>query len=245
MKALFRAVLLTLLFCALLPHRTSGCDCGDPGPPCKAFGNTPVVFAGRVAAITTISLKAPSGDSYEDRLVFLEVERSYRGSVGKTAEVVTGAGGTDCGYDFRQGEDYLVYAYPHPQSGKLYTGICQRTRPISEAGDDLDYLSKKDDPSHGAGIEGTIEQLRRDSRYETRVVGFMAEINVVIEGKSGRWTTVSQKDGRFRLWGLQPGRYRITAALPKGFLPSTETVRLQPNSCATIRFLATPPPTSK
>jgi hypothetical protein len=245
MKALSRGWLLTLLFCALLPHRASACDCGDPGPPCKAFANIPVVFAGRVVKIATISLKAPSGDPYEDRLIFLEVERSYRGSVGKTAEVVTGSDSSECGYDFRQGERYLVYAYPHPQSGKLYTGICQRTRPISEAGADLDYLSKKDDPSHGAGIEGTIEQLTRDSRYETRVVGFMAGISVLIQGKSGRWTTVSQKDGRFRLWGLQPGRYRITPALPKGFLPSAETVTLEPYSCATIRFLATPPPRTK
>ena len=245
MKALFRVGLLTLLLCALIPHRTSACDCGDPGPPCKAFGNTPVVFAGRVVKIATISLKAPSGDPYEDRLIFFEVERSYRGSVGKTAEVVTGSGGTDCGYDFRRGEHYLVYAYPHPQSGKFYTGICQRTRPISEAGDDLDYLSKKDDPSHGAGIEGTIEELTRDSRYETRVVGFMEGISVLVRGKSGHWTTASQKDGRFRLWGLQPGRYRITAALPKGFLLSTQTVTLEPNSCATIRFLATPPPKLK
>ncbi|MGC1903718.1 MAG: hypothetical protein WA715_07865 [Candidatus Acidiferrum sp.] len=245
MKSLFRAGLLTLLFCGLLPNRTFACDCADPGPPCKAFANTPVVFAGRVVKIATISLKAPSGDFYEDRLIFLEVERSYRGSVGGTAEVVTGSVSTECGYDFRQGEHDLVYAYPHPQSGKLYTGICQRTRPISEAGDDLDYLSKKDDPSHGAGIEGTIEELTRDSRYETRVVGFMAGISLLVQGKSGRWTTVSEKNGRFRLWGLPPGRYRITPGLPKGFLPSTETVTLQPHSCATIRFLATPPPRTK
>jgi hypothetical protein len=236
---------LTLLFCALLAHGAYACDCGDPGPPCKAFANTPVVFAGRVVKIAMISVKAPSGDFYEDRLIFFDVERSYRGSVGATAEVVTGSGGSDCGYDFHQGQHYLVYANPHPESGKLYTGICQRTRPISEAGDDFDSLSKKDDPSHGAGIEGTIEQLTRDSRYETRVIGFMAGISLLAQGKSGRWTTVSEKDGRFRLWGLQPGRYRITPVLPKGFLPSTETVTLQPYSCASIRFLATAPPRTK
>ena len=157
MKAPFRAGLRTLLYCALLPLRISACDCGDPGPPCKAFANTPVVFAGRVVKIATISLKAPSGDLYQDRLILLEVERSYRGSVGKTTEVVTGSGGTDCGYDFREGEHYLVYAYPHPESGKLYTGICQRTRPISEAGDDLDYLSKKDEFRTGRGLK---EQLK-------------------------------------------------------------------------------------
>jgi hypothetical protein len=245
MKSLFRAGLLTLLFCALLPHRASACDCAHPGPPCKAFAKTPVVFAGRVVKIATIRLKATSGDFYEDRLILLEVERSYRGSVGATAEVVTGSGGSDCGHDFRQGEHYLVYAYPHPQSGKLLTGICQRTRPISKAGDDLEYLSKKEDLSHGAGIEGTIEQLTRDSRQETRVIGFMAGISLLVQGKSRRWTTVSQKDGRFRLWGLPPGRYRVTPVLPKGFLPSTETVTLEPYSCATIRFLATPPPKRK
>jgi hypothetical protein len=64
----------------------------------------------------------------------------------------------------------------------------------------------------------------------------------MVQGASGRWTTVSQEDGRFRLWGRQPGRYRITAVLPKDFLPSTETVALEPHSCVAIRFLATPPP---
>jgi hypothetical protein len=219
MKALFRAWLLTLVFCALLPHGASACDCADPGPPCKAFANTPAVFAGRVIKIATISVKAPSGDLYEDRLIVLEVERSYRGSVSKNVEVVTGSGGADCGYDFRMGEHYLVYAYPHPQSGKLYTGICQRTRPISDAGDDLDYLSKKDDPSHGAGIEGTIEELKRDSRYETRVVGFMAGISVLVQGKSGHWTTLSQNDGRFRLWGFSQAVIGSLLPCPRVFFP--------------------------
>ena len=219
MKALFCAALLILLYCALLPPRASACDCGDPGPPCKAFANTPTVFAGRVIKIATISLKAQSGDRYEDHLILLEVERSYRGSVGKTGEVVTGSGGSDCGYDFREGEHYLVYAYPHPESGELYTGICQRTRPISEAGDDLDYLSKKDEASHGAGIEGTIEELTRDSRYETRVVGFMAGISVLVQGPSGRWTTLSQKDGRFRLWGFSPAVIGSLLFCPRVFFP--------------------------
>ena len=106
-------------------------------------------------------------------------------------------------------------------------------------------FTREDVLDNGAGIEGRIEELTRDSRYETRVIGFMAGISVLVQGKSGRWTTVSEKDGRFQLWGLQPGHYRITAVLPKGFLPSIETVTLQHHSCAAIRFLATPPPRSK
>jgi hypothetical protein len=236
----FRTYLLVLLAWTLLPLCGEACDCPYAGAPCKAFANTPTVFTGRVTKISTINRQAPSGDDFKDRLVLFEVERSYRGWEAKTAEVVTGWGGGDCGYDFREGVRYLVYAYPHRETGKLYTGICQRTRRLSEAADDLEYLSKKDDPSHGGGIEGTIEEL--DSKNRIEVFGFLQGIPVLISGPSGRQTVVSQKDGRFQLWGLSPGSYRVTPVFPKSFLPDEQTVKLGRNSCAELRFLATPPP---
>jgi hypothetical protein len=224
----------------LLPVCAKPCDCPYAGAPCKAFANTPTVFAGRVVQISTINRKTPFGDDFKDRLVSFEVERSYRGWEAKTAEIVTGWGGGDCGYDFREGVRYLVYAYPHRETGKLYTGICQRTRPLSAASEDLEYLRKKDDRSHGAGIEGIIEEL--DSKNRIQVVGFLGGIPVLVEGPSGRQTITSQMDGRFQLWGLLPGRYRVTPALPKSFLADQQTAKLGRNSCAELRFLATPRP---
>jgi len=236
----FHRWLLALLAWPLLPLCGMACDCPYHGAPCKAFANTPTVFVGRVVKVSTIDRKTASGDEYKDRLVFFDVERSYRGWTAKTAEVVTGWGGGDCGYEFHEGVEYLVYGYPHRETGRLYTGICQRTRLLSEAAEDLDYLSKKNDPSHGAGIEGTIEEL--DSKNRIQVVGFLGGIQVLVEGPSGRQTIVSQKDGRFQLWGLSPGSYRVTPALPKSFLPDEQTVKLERASCAELRFLATPPP---
>jgi hypothetical protein len=236
----FRTWLLALLAWALLPLCAKACRCSYAGALCKVFANTPTVFAGRVVKISTIRLKPTSGDDYEERLVSFDVERSYRGWEGKTAEVVTGMGGGDCGYEFREGVRYLVYAYPHSLTGKLVTGICQRTRPLSEASEDLEYLNKKDDPSHGAGIEGRIDELVSKSR--TQVVGLLEGIQVLVEGPSGRQTIVSQKDGRFQLWGLSPGSYRVTPVLPKSFLPDEQTVKLERDSCAEVRFLATPRP---
>jgi hypothetical protein len=238
MKIQFHRWLLALLAWPLLPLCGMACDCPYYGAPCKAFANTPTVFAGRVVKISTINRKTASGDEYKDRLVFFDVERSYRGWTAKSAEVVTGWGGGDCGYEFQQGVGYLVYAYPHRETGKLYTGICQRTRPLTEASDDLEYLDKKDDPSHGAGIEGTIEEL--DSKTRIQVVGFLEGIPVLVNGPAGRQTIASQKDGRFQLWGLSPGTYRVTPVLPKSFLPDEQTVKLERNSCVEIRFLATP-----
>ena len=136
--------------------------------------------------ISTINRYTSTGDDYKDRLVFFEIERSYRGGEAKTAEVVTGWGGGGCGYDFREGVRYLVYAYAHHETGKLYTGICQRMRPMSEAPEDLECLTKKDDLAHGAGIEGMIEEL--DSKNRIEVVGSVEEIPVLISGPSGRQT---------------------------------------------------------
>jgi hypothetical protein len=236
----FHRWLLALLAWSLLPLCVMACDCPYYGAPCKAFANTPTVFAGRVVKISTIDRKTASGVEYKDRLVFFDVERSYRGWTAKTAEVVTGWGGGDCGYKFQEGVGYLVYAYPHPETGKLYTGICQRTRPLTEAEEDLEYFSKRNDPSHGAGIEGIIEEL--DSKTRSQVVGYLGGVQVLVEGPSGRQTIVSQKDGRFQLWGLSPGSYRVTPVLPKSFLPDRQIVKLERNSCAELRFLATPPP---
>jgi hypothetical protein len=239
MNTLMRSGLLWLAS-GVVAGSAWACDCPDVGPASKAFSNTPTVFRGRVTRISSIELNTSSGEKYSDRLVCFEVQESFRGGAGKSAEVVTGSGGGDCGYSFREGVDYLVYAFPHPRSGKLYTGICQRTRPISEAVEDLEYLEHREDSDRKSGIEGVIEELRRDTRYETRVTGYMPGIRVVIEGKSVRRTVVTDKNGRFEAWGLEPGRYRVSPILPKGFSSWSPVVSVKASSCETVRFLATP-----
>lgn len=242
MRILVRVVVVAAGVLLLMPGMVAACDCASSGPPCKAFGATPNVFSGRVAKISTIQVKMQSGDTYRQLLVLLEIERNFRGQDGKSiAEVVTGDGGGDCGFRFEEGKRYLVYAYPHPATGKLYTGICQRTRLLSEAAEDLEYLARKDDPAHGAGIEGSVEELSRDKHNITEVKGMLAGVPLEIVGNGGHWKAVTGADGKFRLWGLKPGRYRITAMWGKKFVAESQTVKLDAGSCADVRFLATPP----
>src|SRR5215470_11145685 len=178
MKKQFRmSLLLAALVWVRVPLSATACDCGYAGAPCKAFEKAPTVFVGSAVRISPIDLKTASGGDYKDRLVSFEVERTYRGLTSKTAEVLS-EWNSDCGYRFQEGLRYLVYAYPHGSTGKLATSICTRTRPISEATEDLEYLSKKDDPSHGAGIEGSIEEL---DAGRTQAVGFLGGIQVLIE----------------------------------------------------------------
>jgi hypothetical protein len=73
------------------------------------------------------------------RLVQLAVVEAFRAFQLSQVTLVTGYGQVDCGYPFRMGESYVVYAYRSP-TGQLSTGICTRTRPVANATDDLTYL---------------------------------------------------------------------------------------------------------
>lgn len=61
----------------------------------------------------------------------------------------------ECGYDFQPGETYLVYADEDEETSVLSTGVCTRTRRVSDAGEDLAYLFfLKNQPEESARIEG-------------------------------------------------------------------------------------------
>ena len=57
----------------------------------------------------------------------------------KEIVIETGLGGGDCGYDFRRGVDYIVYASKKPDGGWT-TGICTPTRLVENAAEELKYF---------------------------------------------------------------------------------------------------------
>ena len=59
----------------------------------------------------------------------------------KEIVIETGLGGGDCGYDFRRGSDYIVYASKKPGGG-LSASICTPTRLVENAAEDLKYFPR-------------------------------------------------------------------------------------------------------
>ena len=81
------------------------------------------------------------------RKVQLEVVQQWKGVENREQlEVITAAQGAACGYGFREGNSYLVYAYD--AEGGLGVSSCSRTKPRDAAAEDLAAL--------GAGI-ATVE----------------------------------------------------------------------------------------
>ena len=144
---------------------------------CLAVGRTPVeelgqstaVFSGTVVAREWVPERYseernssswllgqfPAGQErvVQRMWVRLEVHRVWKGEVPAVVRMRTtnlrfpsgAAGGEAHDYKFSDGESYLVYTYGPPEG--LSTSICQRTRPLRTATEDLRALGEGRPPA--------------------------------------------------------------------------------------------------
>src|SRR5262245_15366694 len=153
------------LFLALLSlsENALACVCWLTRPPCEEYWQADAVFIG--------TSKELSWFEYEDKLPELVIKRkqpifhfsvdqAFRGVTGSQVEVLTGMGGGDCGYGFKIGEQYLVYAIRDAEHKEkmLYTSACHRTRPVRNAGEDLEYIEGLSKASPGGLVFGAVSK---------------------------------------------------------------------------------------
>lgn len=210
-----------LLFCALLlttifANDAAACSCRFGGEPvCQEYSRTDIVFAGTVAGSANITIN--EGDyKYEQRLVRFEVAEMFRGEQMAKAEIITGWGGGDCGYNFKNGESYLVYARINKQDKRLYTSACTRTQPISQAAEDLAYIRNLPYMDTTAAIFGKITRLTYKEKDGQAVFLPVGSVNLIIEGESLRNETRTDEQGGYRVTGLAPGAYKVKLKIPDG-----------------------------
>jgi hypothetical protein len=218
------------------------------GPPCQAYWQSDVIFAGTVKGITSKSVKETFGDDQgfwvTIRVVSFAVENTYKGTHNSYIEVLTGAGGGDCGYGFTPGGRYMVYAYRSEKGGLLYTGICSRTRPLDEASEDIEYFKNIPVPGTGASIMGkvtltTASLKNQDGRMQLKELEGVRITAVSVSGAGRTFEAVTNSTGKFSMSGLPPGKYKVTADLADGVSNyRTREVELVDRGCAGVDFWA-------
>jgi hypothetical protein len=145
------------------------CSCASSGPPCQGAFQVDAIFAGTVRSISPLPdddlPPLRPGEARMPRTVrvdFAEVH-GFRWLQAATVSVLTAGSGPACGYAFKKGERYLVYARRQPDGKELVTGICSRTRLLAEADEDLRFLQTLSDSSRaGARVYGTINHWERN-----------------------------------------------------------------------------------
>lgn len=227
-----------LIVVSLASPTANACSCGGGGAPCESFGTASAVFAGTVIGVRENPRPKVIDRNETDwlpRFVYkFSVQQAYSGVTGTEVEVHTGSGGGDCGFQFKIGQRYLVYAQLYKE--RLLTGICSRTRAFSQATEDLAFLGTLSSAGPGVTIHGMI--TRPDAKPDDPA---NSEISIVIEGESQRKEVRPGADGTFTVSGLPAGKYKATINLPDALTTwgKESEVTVTDRGCAAVGWYVT------
>lgn len=153
---------LLLLVASLFTEAARACSCLPPPPPKEALAQAAAVFSGKVEKAEVISLtETNAGQVFTNEIkkVTLRVAESWKGTNARELVVYTPVNSAMCGYNFVQGETYLVYASEVGtvrKTKELHTNLCTRTRVLSRAQEDLRALGHGTKPP-AAGQTGSVK----------------------------------------------------------------------------------------
>jgi hypothetical protein len=175
------------------------------------------VFAGRVESVKAVQKKGMV-NPFAPRRVLLRVTEPFLGVNTAEVEVDTGAGGGDCGYRFREGREYLVYAHRSGPTGRLQVSICSRTAALESAAEDVAYLRQAVRPgAAGPGrISGLIERVDRNLATGQERRRPAAGLPVILDRDRVPSRATTDAQGRFAIDGLAAGRYDVRLDVPEG-----------------------------
>jgi hypothetical protein len=150
LRSVLSYVLTLALAVVLAPASALACKCIMPTPE-QAKEQASAVFEGRVTSVERVP-SATEGGIGKLR-VTLSVVRTWKGlSAQEQAIVTTADSSAACGVELEKDQSYLVYAVDNDRT--LEVGACGRTRPMSEASEDL--------AAFGAGVTPVQIETRKD-----------------------------------------------------------------------------------
>src|ERR1051326_1835464 len=230
-----------LIAICLAGRSAEACSCAGGSSPCHEYGRVAAVFVGTPIAVRTVPRPANS-DSEEywaPRTFTFSVETSFLGLAATAADVSTGLGGGDCGYDFILGRRYVVYAYKSAKNGRLSTSICTRTNPFEKANEDIEFLRSLESRRPGVTISGEVRRRRQSvAGGDSTEVGPQPDFALVIEGEGERREIRTDSNGRYSVSGLSAGKFKVTLQLPDELFTykAEEEIRVADRGCATVNY---------
>lgn len=176
----FLSLMILCSFCMaalviLLPNKAMACSCAERPSMEEQLERKTAVFAGEV-----ISVKKPSFIFSSADLVKAEfkVNQVWKGDLGTEAAVYTALYSESCGYEgFTAGEEYIVFAYG--KSDRLETGICEGTKPLSSAQEDLAALGEGIVPAGESSNNLGAAEISSSS-YTTAIIIIVAIVLIVL-----------------------------------------------------------------
>ncbi len=137
--ALASLVLTSLGLLVLYPPECAyACSCMGVSTQ-RALSSSDAVFSGEVVDLQKGTLAGNDPAT-------LQVSEAWKGTDQRTLEVRTPSQGSACGYNFKEGQEYLVFAYGKQD---LRVDACGHTTQLSKADADLAFLGNSEKPKEG------------------------------------------------------------------------------------------------
>ncbi len=234
-KCVFRFCLL-MAFVSLATEALGSCPMSGQGPPCWEYWRTPAVFIGTANRVVITSSTTEFGlGPYVSSTVYFTVEEAFKGVAG-TGIVVN----LDyCGYRFKEGERYLVYAHRDPNNNELDIRAGNtRTRPLAEAAEDLAYIRGLASAEPGSRVFGKVVQQAHKLKENRFAVEPLQKVRVTLEGNNERRDVVTDNEGRYEIKGLPAGTYHVRAEIPAGFNYKELTIQVSGRGCVPLDIAA-------
>ncbi|MCM3597706.1 hypothetical protein M4D55_18215 [Metabacillus idriensis] len=145
-------IILCLLFISGIffvnEEKGYACSCAQPSSVQSELENKTAIFSGKVLKIIENSKKE----------ALIEVNQIWKGPSQSQLIIETERDSAGCGFDFIEGQTYLIYAYG--EKNTLETGLCERTALVTDAGDDIRVLGAGKEPEKQVNLEHQLDSNR-------------------------------------------------------------------------------------
>ena len=237
MKLTFYVVALIILI-SLAPDALASCPTMQPGPPCVEYWQKEAVFIGTAnRVVPTPNKPSQKNWTYVQTTVYFTIEETFKGIEG--GAIVFNL--DHCGYPFKEGERYLVYAHRNPNNNELEVRAgWTRTRPLAEAAEDLEYIRGLSTAEPGSRLFGRVVHYDLNLKEARGEAEALQNIKVILEGTNQLQEAVTDSEGRYEFRRIPAGTYRVRAEVPAALTHEEQTLKLKGRECVQLDIGVTP-----
>ena len=167
---------------------------------------------------------------------------AFRGVEGSTQTVFTASDSAACGYAFKPGERYVVYAY-RSETGRTshVQASVPRTRPIAEAAEDLLFFKSLSNTGSPRVFGSITHSEPGTPTRDGRQYGPVSNVRLTLRSDTATYQAATDAKGRYELTGVPPATYQLIVEPPPEFAPydrPNQTIDLgDSHSCAEKNFV--------
>ena len=240
-----RAFLAASLLLLFVPSGLHACTCSkEPPGKCPGLQADDVVFVGTVTDIAGVAPVAASPESETAAAntadanpgaapqaiapiirYHFHIDEKFAGPDSPEIDVFSGGDDADCGYVFKQGQQYIVFTQQETE-GRLFAVICGATRPADQGRALLPQLRSMRNHDRVASVFGVLRRADPPLLAPTDdPEDPLPHIKLKLRSKDDRFSASTGPDGVYSFYDVHAGEYIYSADLPARFEFSQKTLK--------------------